>query len=119
MYPLNAHRYIKIYQTRMDDQRSSAPPPGAPSTGTSNSQPVPNAGGSTAEPMMAAPDDESFFDMLAIMQQPRLGEQRSVLPQNGTVESTQSANTSVLEDELDADNMSFFEMMAVANKSAA
>lgn len=67
---------------------------------------------------MAAPDDESFFDMLASMQQPRLGGQRSAAPMDDG-SAAPSANASVLEEELDPENMSLFEMLAVANKSAA
>lgn len=113
---------VMATQTRMDDQRSYAPGPGDPVRTFTKAEPL--AAG--AEPMAAPADDESFFDMLATMQQPRLDYQRSSAPDEGGVAVASSANASLLHeasvsvlDELDPENMSFFEMMAAANKSAA
>eukprot|EP00045_Choanoeca_perplexa_P006983 m.61343 g.61343 ORF g.61343 m.61343 type:complete len:556 (+) comp13871_c0_seq2:121-1788(+) len=93
-------------QARLDDQR--APAPSGAATGPSEVE-----------------DDEAFFDMLILTQAHRYDDQRSSAPSDAPVErnvapkgkdEAGSAPSGALADELD-DNMSFFEMLAVARKT--
>eukprot|EP00053_Salpingoeca_punica_P014456 m.131433 g.131433 ORF g.131433 m.131433 type:complete len:614 (-) comp16462_c0_seq3:470-2311(-) len=117
--------------SRLDDQRSPAPSAMSShaaaaannnniSSGNSAANGSEGASSTLPETPKAAPKeivvtekDESFFDMLVSMQSTRLDEQRSPAPKGTKAASVQAAPAPAVE--LD-DSMSFFEMLAAANR---
>lgn len=104
---------LAMQSTRIDDQRSPAPKGMGKMIADGTAVPAGEDG----------PQDESFFDMLLMAQGSRMTDQRSPAPKpvgaarpnsKPQAEDSPATQRKDLADKLDAENMSFFEMLAAA-----